>query len=84
MKAHNWQEPWSAFLADALIFPGNKITNADGLMAAVGLDVEEAEKAISGTAGIVVACDNSPTSVTISGSTPDVAFCPKMAQICRS
>lgn len=40
-----------------------------GLMAAVGLGAAEAEKrlAAAGAAGCVVACDNSPTSTTLSG-----------------
>ena len=43
-----------------------------GLMAAVGLGVEEAEARLAkhGQPGCVVGCDNSPNSVTLSGATP--------------
>lgn len=37
-----------------------------GLMAATGLSAEEAQQRVQGTA-VVMACDNSPSSTTVSG-----------------
>ncbi len=40
-----------------------------GLMAATGLSAEEAQQRVQGTP-VVLACDNSPSSTTISGQPP--------------
>ncbi|KAF9870424.1 hypothetical protein CkaCkLH20_12091 [Colletotrichum karsti] len=44
-----------------------KSTSLGGGMAAVGLGVADVTPYIQGTASVVVACDNSPSSVTLSG-----------------
>ena len=45
-----------------------------GLMAATGLSAAEAQERTKGTA-LVMACDNSPSSTTISGESMCVCVC---------
>jgi acyl transferase domain-containing protein len=47
-------------------------TSGGGLMASVGLSVEAADARLvkAGLSSVVVACDNSPSNVTLSGETP--------------
>ena len=81
---HSSGEIAAAYAAGALSLPQaitlayyrgyvlGKQTDRNGAMAAIGLSEQDVALYIKSGAGVVVACENSPTSVTISGRSDQV------------